>query len=126
MLLSVGEGNVNCGRCCGASGGFARSVLLATVAMTAFLLYRVFSFGSFFLVYFPIGRRELGVNARVFGHYCDYRVVVTGCIVNMDSGMGASRCWDSIVMVGDGKIIFVVGEAGIQVLDKGGTVGVSG
>ena len=40
--------------------------------------------------------------------------------------MGASRCWDSIVMVGDCKIIFVVGEAGIQVLDKGGTVGVSG
>ena len=77
-------------------------------------------------MYCPIGRRELGVIARVFSHYCDYRVVVTGCIVNMDLGIGASCCWDSIVMVGDGKIIFVVGEAGIQVLDKGGTVGVSG
>ena len=44
----------------------------------------------------------------------------------MDVGMGASRCWDRFVMMGDGKIIFVVGEAGIQVLDKGGTVGVSG
>ena len=94
--------------------------------MTAFLLYHLFSFGSFFLVYFPIGRRELGVIARVFGHYCDYRVVVTGCIIDMDVGMGASRCWDSIVMVGDGEIIFVVGEVGIQVLDRGGTVGVSG
>ena len=76
-------------------------------------------------MYFPIGRRELGVIARVFGHYCDYRVVVTGCIIDMDVRMGASRCWDSIVM-GNGKIIFVIGEAGKLVLDTGGTVGVSG
>ena len=109
MLLSVGEGNVNCDRCCGASGVFASSVLSATVSMTAFLLFRVFSFGGFFLVYCSIGRRELGFIARVFGHYCDYRVVVIGCIVNMDSRMGVSRCWDSIVMVGNGNIIFVVG-----------------
>ena len=73
-----------------------------------------------------MGRRELDFIAGVFGHYCDYRVVVTGCIIDMYVGMGASRCWDGIVMVGDCKIIFVVGEAGIQVLDKGGTVGVSG
>ena len=90
MLLGVGEGN--CGRCCETSGVFARSVVLATLSMTAFLLFRVFSFGSFFLVYCPIGRRELGFIARVFGHYGDYRVVVIWCIVDMDLGMGASRC----------------------------------
>ena len=73
-MLSVGEGNVNCGRCCGASGVFARSVLSATVSMTAFLLFRVFGFGSVVLVYFLVGRWELGVVARVFGRYCDYGV----------------------------------------------------
>ena len=124
MLLGVGEGN--CGRCCETSGVFARSVVLATLSMTAFLLFRVFGFGRCFLVYCPIVRRWLGFIARVFGHYGDYRVVVTGCIIDMDVGMGASRCWDIIVMVGGCKIIFVVGEAGIQVLDKGGTVGGSG
>ena len=125
-MLSVGEGNVNCGRCGGASGGFTRSGLSATVSMTAFLLFRVFNFGSFVLVCFVIGRRDLGVITRVFGHYCDYRGVVIGRIASINSRMGVSRCGVRNVMLGNGSIIFVVGEAGIQVLDKGGTVGVSG
>ena len=120
MLLSVGEGN--CGRCCEASGVFARGVVLTTLSMMAFLLFRVFSFGSFFLVYFPIGRRELGVIARVFGHYCDCRGVVIGCIVNIGLRMGVSCCGGNIVLVGSGKIVVVIGKAGIQILDKCGTV----
>ena len=78
--------------------------MLATLSMTAFLLFRVFGFGRCFLVYCPIGRRWLGFIARVFGHYGDYRVVVTRCIIDMDVGMGASRCWDSIVIVGGVKL----------------------
>ena len=113
MLLSVGEGNVNCGRCCGASGVFASSVSSATVLMTAFLLFRVLSLGNFCLVYFPIGKRELGVITRVFGHYCDYRGVVIGRIVSMGSRMGVSLCGGGIVMMGNSIIIFVIGEAGI-------------
>ena len=81
----------------------------ATVSMSAFLLFRVFGDGSVVLVYFLVGRWELGVVASVFGRYCDYRVIVIGCIVSIDLGMGGIRCWVSMVMVGSGSIIFVVG-----------------
>ena len=126
MLLIVSEGNVNCGRCCRASGDFASSVSSATVAMTAFLLFRGLSLGNFCLVYFPIGKRESDVITRVFGHYCDCRGVVIGCIVNIGSRMGVSCCVGNFALVGIGKIVVVIGKAGIQILDKCGTVGASG
>ena len=94
--------------------------------MSAFLLFRVLSLGNFCLVYFPIGKRELCVITRVFGHYCDCRGVVIVRIVSIGSRMGVSCCGGSIVMVGSGKIVFVIGKAGIQVLDKCGMVGASG
>ena len=127
MLRSVSEGNVNCGRCDRASWAFARSVSSATVAMTAALLFWVLGLGSFCLGYFPIGERELSdVITRVFGHYCDCRGVVISCIVNVGARMGVSCCWGNIVLVGSGKIVVVIGKAGIQILDKCGTVGASG
>ena len=77
--------------------------------MSAFLLFRVFGLGSVVLVYFLVGRWEVGVVARVFGCYCDYGVIVISWIGSIDSGMGGIRCWVSKVMVGNGIIIFVVG-----------------
>ena len=60
-------------------------------------------------MYVVVGRGKLCVVARVFGCYCDYGVIVIGCIARIDSGMGGKRCWVSMVMVGSGSIIFVVG-----------------
>ena len=127
MLLSIGEGSVNRGRCCKASGAFASSVSSATVAMAAALLFWVLGLGSFCLGYFPIGERELSdVITRVFGHYCDCRGVVISCIVNIGLRVGGRCCRGNIVLVGIGKIVVVIGKAGIQILDKCGTVGASG
>ena len=91
------------------SGGCSRSGLSATVSMSAFLLCRVFAFRVVVLVYFLVEKREVWAVARVFGCYCDYGVIVIGCITSIDSGMGGKRCWVSMVMVGSGSIIFVVG-----------------
>ena len=81
----------------------------ATVSMSAFLLFQVFAFRVVVMVYSLVEKREVCAVARVFGCYCDYGVIVIGCIVSIDSGMGAIRCWVSMVMVGNGNIIFVVG-----------------